>query len=206
MSEIAVVGMSPGNSYFKEEVVNSLLEKVITKFGEAIILIADIPSISTYVALGYPQNIARREKALPQGNNLRNKVLRAKSTLNYTDKQVRIIDWENEVESNPIYKEKYEKVLELYNSNNDFRTSANEATKEVLEYSKKDIANLEDAIKTAVHYLLSEIAFMEFMPSYLGVDKATYIYHRDWPVYESYIAGEFDADPKAYLGFEIVKT
>jgi predicted NAD/FAD-binding protein len=54
-----------------------LLKKVVDVYGRAAILIADVPAVSTYVALGYPQNRAWRDKALPQGNNLRNRVLRA---------------------------------------------------------------------------------------------------------------------------------
>jgi len=206
MSEYPIIGMSPGNSYFKEDVVKKLLQKVVEKFGKTAILIADVPAISTYIALGYPENRAWRDKALPQGNNLRNRVERAMNDLGYSSEQVKIIDWKNEVENNSIYKEKYQKVLELYQTNNDFQFSANDATREVLEYSEKEIPDLNSAIKIAVNYLLSEISFMEFVSEYLKVDKVTYIYHRNWSVYEKYINGEFDHAPKHSLGFEIITT
>ena len=106
-----IIGMSPGNSYFKDEVVTELLKKVVEKYGNTGILIADIPAISTYIALGYPENRARRDKALPQGNNLRNKVQRSMLELGYSADQVKIFDWESEVENNPRYQEKYKEKI-----------------------------------------------------------------------------------------------
>lgn len=198
--------MSPGNSYFKDEVVKQLLKKVVDKFGKTAILIADVPAISTYIALGYPENRAWRDKALPQGNNLRNRVERTMVDLGYSSDQVKIIDWKNEIEDNLVYKEKYQKVFDLYQTNNVFQLSANDATREVLEYSEKEIPDMNSAIKIAVHYLLSEIAFMEFAPEYLKAEKVTYIYHRNWSVYEKYVAGIFDNTPKHSQGFEIITT
>ena len=198
-----IIGMSPGNSYFKDDIIKSLVEKVIAKYGKTAVLIADIPAISTYIALGYPKNRARRDKALPQGNNLKNKVQKAMDTLGYTNEQVKIIDWETEIEPNPDYQEKYRQVKSLYNSNQSFNDAANFATGEVLQYSNKEIMDLDASIKIAVHYLLAEFAFMEFANQFLGSKKVTYIYHKKWPVYEKYISGEFDAKPRDYLASEI---
>lgn len=201
-----IIGMSPGNSYFKDGVVKELLEKVVEKYGKAAILIADIPAISTYVALGYPENRARRDKALPQGNNLRNRTLRAMQELGYSTDQVKIFDWEEEIEPNESYQQKYKGVRDLYEINTEFKIAANAATSDALEYSDKEISDLNAAIKTAVHYLLSEFAFLEFAPQFLNASKVVYIYHRNWPVYEDYISGAFDTNPKDHLGFEIVTT
>ncbi len=198
--------MSPGNGYFKDEVVKELLRKVIEKYGKTAVLIADIPAISTYIALGYPENRARRDKALPQGNNLRNKVQRAMTELGYSKDQVKIIDWDVKIQNNLNYQEKYKQVLNLYNSNKAFQDEANNATKGVLDYSNKKISDVISAVKIAVHYLLSEFAFMEFAPEYLQAKKVSYIYHKKWPVYELYKAGEFDGKLRDYLGSEIITT
>lgn len=201
-----IIGMSPGNSYFKDEEVSALLKKVVEKYGKAGILIADIPAISTYIALGYPENRARRDKALPQGNALKNRVQRAMEEFKYTNDLVKIIDWEVEIENNPRYQEKYSEIIALYKINQNFHKAVNDATQSVLEYSGKPILDLNSSLKIAVHYLLSEFAFMEFSPQYLKTEKVTYIYHKDWTVYESYIKGEFDNKVREYLGFEIITT
>ncbi len=206
MDNFPVIGMSPGNSYFKDEVVKELLKKVVDKYGKTAVLIADVPAISTYVALGYSANRARRDKALPQGNALKNKVLKAMSELGYTHNQIRIIDWDTEIEENNEYQEKYDKVTRLYNTNTLFQEEAHNATKSVIEYSGKKIPDIVSAIRIAVHYLLSEIAFLELAPTYLEAEKVVYVYHKSWPVYESYIAGEFDKIPKNYLGLDIINV
>ncbi len=198
--------MSPGNSYFKDEVVKELLKKVIGQYEKTAILIADIPAISTYIALGYPENRARRDKALPQGNNLRNKVLRAMNELGYSSEQVNVVDWEKDIQENAAYKQKHNEILNLYNSNTAFQQAVNSATNEVLKYSDKEIPDLNAAIKIAVHYLLSEFAFLEFAPQFLNTENVVYIYHRNWPVYEKYIAGEFDGNQRTHLQFHIVTT
>jgi hypothetical protein len=46
MTELPVIGMSPGNSYFKDEVVKELLKKVVNQYDKAVVMIADIPAIS----------------------------------------------------------------------------------------------------------------------------------------------------------------
>lgn len=206
MNEYPIIGMSPGNSYFKEEVVKQLLKTVVEKFGRTAVLVADIPAIFTYVALGYPKNRARKDKALPQGNNLKNKVKRAMEELGYSETQVKIIDWEKDVENNPDYQEEYNRVVNLYETNQTFRQTANDATQEVLEGSTKETIDLKEAVKIGVHYLLSEFGFMEFAPKYFGVEKVTYVYHRRWPVYESYRLGEFDGTPRPYLDSLVVTT
>jgi len=200
-----IIGMSPGNSYFKDEVVTALLNKVVEQYGQTAVLIPDIPAIATYVALGYPKNIARREKALPQRNALRNKVQRAMDELEYSTAQVHIVDWEAEVESDPLYKEKYEIVSQLYKTNPAFQEAANAATRDVLEGAEKEISDIETAVQIAVHYLLSELAFMEFAPQHFQYKNVTYVYHRLWPVYERYISGEFDSVHRSGLSFTIVK-
>jgi cyclo(L-tyrosyl-L-tyrosyl) synthase len=205
MTELPIIGMSPGNSYFKDEEIGYLLKTVIERYGRTAILIADIPAISTYVALGYPENRARRDKALPQGNNLRNRVRRVAIELGLSDK-VKVIDWENEVENNSEYKKAYQKVFNLYKTNSDFETSADGTTRKVLEHYQKNIPDINAATKIAVHYLLSEIAFLEFAPQYLQTEKVSYVYHKNWPVYEDYIAGTFDEMVKPYMDFILLEN
>ncbi len=201
-----VIGMSPGNSYFKDDEVRFLLSSIVGEYGRTAILIADIPAISTYVALGYPQNRARRDKALPHGNNLKNRTKRIATELGYTDEQVRIIDWETEIENNSDYQEAYKKVEQLYKSKPEFEQEANSTTKGVLEYSGKKIENMDAAAKIAVHYLLSEIAFLEFAPKFLDTEKVAYVYHKNWPVYEDYIAGRFDDKLRPYMDFILLEN
>ena len=199
-----VIGVSPGNSYFKYDVIKKLLHKVVEKYGKAIIFVADIPAIFTYLAMGYPENVARRDKAIPKGNNLKNKFRKAAKEIGYSAEQVKIINWKDDVGNNLKYKKEYNKIISLYKNNTAFQKEVDSATRPVLSNVIKSESKLREAIKIADNYLLSEFAFMEFISGYSEINKAIYIYHKHWKVYEDYIAGKFDNDPKVYLGFEII--
>ncbi len=201
-----IIGMSPGNSYFKDDEIKYLLKTAVDRYGRVAVMIADIPAISTYIALGYPENRARRDKALPQGNLLKNRTERAIVQLGYTKDQVRIIDWENEVEPNEDYKKSYASIRELYESNKQFEQDADETTKAVIAGSKKEIKDVASATKIAVHYLLSEFAFLDFAPKFLDTEKVSYIYHKNWSVYENYIAGKYDHKSKDHVDFLLVEN
>jgi tRNA-dependent cyclodipeptide synthase len=58
---LAIIGMSPGNSYFKDYEVHFLLEEAVTRFGRCAVMVADVPAIATYMALGYDRSRARNK-------------------------------------------------------------------------------------------------------------------------------------------------
>ena len=199
-----IIGMSPGNSYFKDEEVSYLLQTTVNRFGKAAILVADIPAIATYMAYGYPENRARN-KAIPKGNNLKNRSLRIAEQLGIADK-VRIIDWEEEIEKDTEYKKYYASIQTLYETNEAFAKEVDGTTLSVLLGSEREIPNSKEATKIAVHYLLSELAFLEFAPSFLDANQVIYVYHRNWPVYERYVSGAFDGKHKQHLDFLLLEN
>lgn len=200
----AIVGMSPGNSYFTDEAVRFLLETCISTYDQTIVMIPDIPAIATYRALGYSENKARGKKAIPKGNALRNRCNRVLSGLNAKD-SVAILNWEKDIEENDMYKKSYALILDMYHNNDEFRKEIRSATQLVIKNQGKNISNLERAIDIGVHYILAEFAFLECSPTLAGVEKVTYIYHKPWPVYEKYIAGNFDEKKREYLGFNLME-
>lgn len=196
-----ILGMSPGNSYFKDDEVEYLITTSVEKYERVAVMIADVPAISTYIAYGYKENRARRDKAIPQGNLLKNRVRRVMDKYGYSEDQVHILDWAQDIEQNEEYKESYEKVRSMFDINKDFQTDARETTREVLLGSGRKIDSIESSIDTAVHYLLSEIAFLEWAAKYFGVSEVVYMYHKNWPVYENYIAGKYDEEVRKHMNF-----
>lgn len=195
-----IIGMSPGNSYFKDDEVRFLLKEIVHRYGKAAVFIADIPAVSTYMALGYQPGKARN-KAILKGNNLKNRTKKMMVELNLHEDVVHIIDWEKEVADALFYKTAFQAIVDLYQANSLFAESVNAATSEVLKNAGKEERNLPDAVSIGVHYLLSEIAYLECAPAFFHTKKITYVYHKPWPIYEEYIAGTFDDRPKAHLGF-----
>jgi|GEM_PF-1008312 len=201
-----VIGMSPGNSYFKEDKIEFLLNSLLEKYTEVTIMIADIPAISTYIALGYPKNRARTDKAIRNSNQLKNRVIRVLERASIDKNRVHILDWETLVEPNKLYQDTYSSAEALYNENEAFRNACNDTTRLVLEFSRKKIEDMDSAVSIAVHYLLSEFAFLEFAPELLKQKHITYVYHNNWPVYEDYISGVYDrVDKREYLGFHLLE-
>ena len=64
--------MSPWNSYFKNKEVAYLLKETILKYDKAVIMVADEPAISTYLAMWYSFSKAKN-KAILKWNNLKNR-------------------------------------------------------------------------------------------------------------------------------------
>lgn len=203
-SSIPIIGMSPGNSYFKDEEVKYLLETVITRFGEAAILVADTPAIATYLAFGYPANKARN-KAIPKGKNLKNRAARIAEECGLAD-AVTIIDWDTDVATSAEYQAIYATVSRLYENSEAFCEAVNATTRSVLQNADRHFENLDESTRIASHYLLSELAFLEFAPQLLCRKQAIYVYHKNWHVFERYISGAFDGVAKPHLDFLLIEN
>jgi len=195
--------MSPWNSYFKDKEVAYLLRETIKRYGKAAILVADIPAISTYVAMWYTMSEARN-KAVLKWNNLKNRTRKLIQELGIEEKDVIIVDWDSEVKNNKAYLNNFDIIKKLYKNNSNFRNSVKTASQDVLENSWKkfDIADIEKATE----YLLAEIAFLEYAPDFFGVEKIAYVYHKNRFVFEEYISWLFDWAAKLYLDFILLES
>lgn len=200
---LAIIGMSPWNSYFKDKEVAYLLKETIKRYGKAVILVADIPAISTYIAMWYSISQAR-SKAVLKWNNLKNRTKKLIQELWIDEKDVMIVDRDNEIKGNPQYLTHFAKVQKLYKDNELFKKSVTSTSEEVLTHSWKEFTT-ED-IEKATEYLLSEIAFMEYAPEFFGVKKASYVYHKNRFVFESYISWLFDGKARLYLDFILLES
>jgi len=202
---LAIVGISLNNGYFKDYEIRFLLQEAVGRFGRCAVMVADVPAIATYMALGYEESKARG-KALSNGNSLKNRTRRQAEALGYGEDLVRIIDWAKEVEDDPRYRRHYDRLMEKYNRLPEFAQNVRQTSAEVLAGAEKPPVDRDAAIETATHYLLSELAFMEFTPELLGCKKACFLYHRNWQVYEDYIHGRYDGTLKPQLDFLLLEA
>jgi len=202
--KLLITGMSPGNGYFKQEVIDKLLVYCTENYSKVEICIPDIPAISTYMALGYSENKARTKAIRLQGNNYRNRINNVLVDRNLSQDNIKIWNWDKDgIEKNSIYAESFEYIKDLYESNFDFRKDINMATEEVLvnnQFKKKELS--EDDIVMGTHYILSEFAFITFISKTIKeYNHFIFGYHRPWPVWEKFIAGEYDGKRKDNLEF-----
>jgi len=200
---LPIIWMSPWNSYFKDKEVAYLLKEAIKRYGKAAILVADIPAISTYIAMWY--NIGEaRNKAVLKWNNLKNRTKKLIQELWIEEKNVIIIDWDNEIKDNKDYIKYFDKVKKLYKNNSNFENSVKTTSKNVLENSWKTFDASD--IEKATEYLLSEIAFLEYAPDFFKTKKVAYVYHKNRFVFEDYISWLFDWHVRSHVDFILLES
>lgn len=216
-----IIAMSIGNSYFNEKKIGELLPFANNHFSDLRILIADIPSIHTYQAIGYDEKTAKKKTRLA-GNRLRNYCNRviAKMSGNNLKHSIRFIDWNKEVSKNKEYQKQLKIIKELYDKHLDFkdhvhhevkirheiclqcfREDSRNTTREVLQNKIKESINIESAIEEGVKYLLEELAFLLASPNIFSVNNVVYLYHMNWPIYINLIDGMYDGTIRNQLGF-----
>lgn len=192
--------MSAGNSYFKEEVIERIMKFAASKFTKVIVLAPDEPAEHTYKALGYEKNKSKR-KAKLNANLLQNRARRIKEKLikEGIGKNIEIIEWVDDIITNEYYKKSYQNILKLYKNNRQFRDDAKETTKLVLTSKFNNIS--ENTVDEAVFYLLKELAFIFASLEIYHAEEATYIYHKEWPIYQKFISGVYDSKIRTNFKF-----
>lgn len=199
---LPIIGMSPGNSYFKDKEVAYLLRETLRKYWKAVIMIADVPSVSTYLAMWYTPTKAAR-KARLQWNALKNRTVRVLEEMGIDTTMVTIINRWEEVEPSRVYIQSLIDIKKLYDENPVFHDEVFRTSKEVLVWAKKEIT--AESVEQATEYLLAELAFIYASPILLNTDQIYYVYHKPWKVYEQRIAGKYDGTPKPELNFVLLE-
>ncbi len=190
----AIIGMSPGNSYFKEQIIHDLIAFAAKEFTKVIIWTPDIPATHTYMALGYPPILAAR-KARQKGNGLKNHSARVVQAVNeeYLSTDFQIMDWNHDIEHVAQYREQLAYINALYKNNREFYEDVRAETAKVIEgYSQKKQVVTEAVLDEGSQYLLKEIAFFCACESILQSNNITLLYHRRWPVFEKFFSGHYD--------------
>jgi cyclo(L-tyrosyl-L-tyrosyl) synthase len=202
---VAIVGMSPGNSFFDAQTIDDLLAFTSTCFSQVHIMIPDSPAVHTYKAQGYSEDKAQK-KARLNGNTLQNHCTRSIERMqdNMKNALPALIEWKDVIETSPAYQSQYTTFLQMYTQNSQFREDVRETTRGVLN-SKCESETIEKAIDEGIHYLLKELAFITTAPTILKVDKIAYVYHKQWPVFEKLIAGTYDDRIREDIGFVLVE-
>jgi cyclo(L-tyrosyl-L-tyrosyl) synthase len=197
---LAIIGMSPGNSYFKKDRIDELLKYCTDCFSQVRIMIADKPAEHTYKAMGYDFTEAER-KARLNGNTLQN---HSQKSIDGIIGDIKLVEWEDEIAPNETYQRECAKIQKMYQDNNLFRHDIRETTKSVLDGKLKEKIEIEEAIDEGVHYLLKELAFVLASPEMFDVNGVTYVYHNNWLIFEDLINGKYDGKMRNDLGFVII--
>lgn len=220
-NNIAILGISPRNSYFTKANIGFALDRLLQEETNVLVFIPDVPDIHNWLAYGYEERKARK-KADAVGRSFRKTVHEICADRRYScansgnaPVQVRIIDWQSEIEDNPLYKDSLAEIETLYQVSNAFRYDVRKASLHSIQSKIKNDPVLQDyfnetgiekGISHAVHYVISEIAFLNVAPVLFACEHADYVYHREWPIYENFISGKYEGTYRPQLRFKIVSN
>ena len=197
----AILGVSPGNTYFNTSTLFELFHYVEKlSFNKIYIMIPKDPYRHTVKAKRVNQGKLLDEERIDRNyrldcNNLKNKCLSQLGQILNRDKFV-LIDWSDQVEKNSLYIEAVNQLSKLMKE--DFSNAIYEATESVV--------GTGPGTKEGTNYILKEIAFLSVASKILNEEKLCFIYHREWKVFEKFLCGFYDGKPKEDLGFLQIKS
>ncbi|WP_444909642.1 tRNA-dependent cyclodipeptide synthase [Microbulbifer sp. TRSA005] len=172
MADLAVIGISPFNSYFSEGQIARLAKWAQSHFKRVMFFIPDNAAEYTQIALGYEEEKARK-RARRQCHYLHNKVYRASGSC-AIDSELVDSEWlkQSELYSRWLYQ--FEQEFHL---NDGFREGCLEASRWVLEHHLAEEEVTVEMVSIAVRYLLAELPVILHSADIVGTDSSCFCYH-----------------------------
>ncbi|MBU2712557.1 tRNA-dependent cyclodipeptide synthase [Zooshikella harenae] len=175
-----LVGISPGNGYFSESNIISILSGMCKHSPFVYILVPGEIHIHNFIGIGYPADMARK-KAKRDINQTNNRLDRAVNIMQ-TDLSIdnfRIIDWLSEIERNMEYKNNLCLILEEYNSNQEFQLAVNTITYRYMSSRAKNRKINRINVSEGVLYYLKELSLFASFATIFG-EKIIIAYYKVW--------------------------
>ena len=220
---MALVGVSPQNSYFNDHNIETLLSVTPAYFKTVKVWFPYEICTITYKALGHdPKGVLKQLRRY--ANRPRNKCIRdvqqvQENIIQYerddgSTIEIELINWNEQVSNKPIFIEHLKQVNALYSVYTEFRKDARHTEYEFFadkifdpRYSNlvQGIDHIETVIDNGVEYTLQQIAFLLSFPELFG-EAFAYIYHERWPILENLVEGKYgNVDGKDAIGYLLTK-
>lgn len=180
-----ILGLSPGNSFYKQETVRDLTRWVSSEYGGGHVLVPEAASVSTFAALGS----TRPEKRAREASR------RLYSAARYSG--LCLHGWGPEYRSwisTAPYLAYRQQIQQLFNNNSAFRLAALEETRKVVE-GKTTLSDLTEATNIGVQYIIDEFAIVRAYPTLMGRNDLVILYHKPWKLLEDFQNGVYDKHP-----------
>ncbi|MFI7676323.1 tRNA-dependent cyclodipeptide synthase [Actinophytocola sp. NPDC049390] len=199
----ACFGISPFNGYFTTERITELARWGLGEFGTVHFFVPDAPAAYTLEALGYPRERATH-KARCQGQYLRNKIVRALTELGVSKPDRLILGW-SELDANRRYRRLLGEAQRLFDRDPGFRTACLEASRWVLDKRLPPGAEPStDQLRTAAHYLLTELPLFADTGGIVGATSSVFCYHQCIPFLHQFYGGKLAWQPATGQGFAVL--
>jgi cyclo(L-tyrosyl-L-tyrosyl) synthase len=206
----ALIGVSPFNSYFSEEILTELFSWALKMFKDINIFIPNEISSYTFEALGYDKNKALK-KTRSQDRYLRNKAVKALIANGLTENEaIKRIVFFVDISKREKYISFYSTYKNLYEADKNFRAGCLLTSKWVLE-GKCDLETIDEkAFGIAVQYFLAELPLFLNSPEILNLESSLFVY-KDTPefvnrIYNDSLFSYLPSKSQGYMAINFINN
>ncbi|MER5932516.1 tRNA-dependent cyclodipeptide synthase [Streptomyces sp. NPDC002054] len=178
----ALIGISPGNSYFSAQRVLDLGRWGAENFREVDILYTDLHVAEMYEAFGYDAVDAQR-KAVKNLRGVRAKVNNAATALDPGDGRIRARTL-SEFTENAAYREIHARILQLLDSDPEFREVCEGLATYFLSTKSDGTPSTQRQREVCLKYICAEAPLFLDTPAIFGVPSSLNCYHQLLPMAE----------------------
>lgn len=198
--EVLAFGVSLYNSYFTEDRIARLLQKVAGKNTKIYLVIVDLPVAHNLRAIGKDDSYIEK-KVRQHSRNITNRCRRAIGT---SGVEATILNWEA-ITSSDVYKVGVERFRKLYDEDAKFRLEARELTSGVL-FNKLGVLANEQQIDVAASFVLEELAFFWWGDEILGEDSLVNAYHSEMKILSDLIRGAYRIEVRPCISHRVISV
>lgn len=202
--EHALVGVSPGNSYFSEERLTDLLGWAASLFRRVDVMIPDSAQLHTWLALGYAPGKARR-KAYGEASRIYNRVTRAWQAIGAPEDVEFGLHRLSEIEVRPAYRSLLRKSEDAVDDDPETRESYYRVVRQVLRNHLHGMEPTEAQTAEAARYLIAETPFLTHTPQVMEVDSSTAIYQHRVEFIDRIYAGQTPLSRHEHQAFVVAR-
>ncbi len=198
--EVLNLAISLYNSYFTEDRITRLLQKVASPNTKIYLVIVDLPVAHNLRAIGKGDSYIKR-RILQHGNNMTN---RCKRAVQASGVEAVIVNWKT-VASSEEYRLGVERFRELYETDTKFRLEARKITSGVL-FNKLQVVATEQQIDVAVSFVIEELSFFWQGDKILGEDSMVTVYHSEMKILRDLIAGAYNIEFRPGISHRVISV
>jgi len=205
---LMTVGISIGNGYFNKERLEVILMGMANYFAEVLIIIPDLPTLHSYLALGYDEHHAmERVKKHRQDISRCCRQISEQAESVFAKKNVNILTWSDHLFPKDYYRSAYDRAVAIYNSDDGFKESILRNTERYIlarleGQDVQQLGGMRKIVEKAALYLVEEMAFHEMFHSIFGKDVIA-SYYKGLELIPDYISGFYGNPQNCRAGFTV---
>jgi len=206
--ELMTVGISIGNGYFKKERLEVILMGMANYFAEVLIIIPDLPTLHSYLALGYDEHHAmERVKKHRQDVSRCCRQISEQAESIFAKKNINILVWNDHLFPKDDYRTAYDRAVATYNSDDGFKESILRNTERYIlarleGQDVQQLGGMRKIVEKAALYLIEEMAFHDVFHMVLGKYPIS-SYYKELELIPNYVNGKYNNTQNDRVGWVV---